>query len=644
MARRAMGGSRRTGTTGLVLTGVSIACTIAVGVAGTSLMEPPLPGAPGASDVSGTLGHLPWSVGLQLSPYLAVGLAAAGLATGTLGLALTLRALRVGWRVNPRALLLAGVAAAIVAGTTRPFGSSDFLSYAAYGRELVTGHNPYAVAPAALARLGDPVARAVQDWAGTPSVYGALASGVFGFASLVGGTSARLTVFVLDLVNAAAFVATGLLLDRLAGGCPTGLAGGCPTGRCPARDRSTRDRSAARLRAAVLWTCNPLLLQILVAGGHVDSLAVAFGVAGIAVAAPAVAGIAVAAPAVAGIAVAAPAVAGTSRVAGVGGVVGGASRAVLFRGVAAGALIGLGFAVKPTVVLIGIGVAIASLTSTAASPSSVASSPSVTPSPVRNTANVNRLRGLIAVSVAIATETAIKLSRSRLSRAVGRSPQPEISRYFVICGLLAGFAVVAAADLVLIGRAGIDQTLRASGMVSVGSPWRVVRTVLSQFMAEPVADEVVRACAIVFTLCLAVALLRGHQLGMRAASPNMDKSGAVAGRVRNGGAVAGRAAFALVLAWLVAWPYVLPWYDALAWALLPLLPASGFDWALLARTAALGFGYLPARSTGITIPPGLRWMEPVIRSAVVPTVLAAVAAFFVLVALRRVCPVRFYRE
>jgi hypothetical protein len=645
------------------LTAVSIACTIAVGAAGTSLMEPPLPGPPGppgASGASGVLGQLPWSVDLRLSPYLAVGLAAAGLAAGTLGLALTLRALRAGWRVIPQAVLLAGVAAAIVAGTTRPFGSSDFLSYAAYGRELVTGHNPYAVAPAALARLGDPVARAVQDWAGTPSVYGALASGVFGFASLLGGASARLTVFVLDLMNAAAFVATGVLLDRLARGRP---AGERPAQGRPAGERSAQDRSAARLRAAVLWTCNPLLLQILVAGGHVDALAVVFGVAGITVAAPAVA---------------------ASRVAG------GSSRAVVFRGVAAGALIGFGFAVKPTVVLIGVGVGIGF-----AAASSAAASPPTTPSPVtsppvRDAANAKRLRDLIAVCGVIAPQTAIKLTRSRFSRVIGRSG-------VVIGGLLAGFAVVAAADLVLIGRAGVAQTLRASGMVSVGSPWRVVRTVLSQFMAEPVADQVVRACAVAFALCLAVALLRGHERCMRAAmvvansalgqrlvsflprfrtgaalriwglcrkcrtrnraatrsainhqhraaSPDRDKPGVEVAGTRDGATLTGRAAFALVLAWLVAWPYVLPWYDALAWALLPLLPTSGFDWVLLARTTALGFGYLPARSAGITIPPGLRWMEPVIRSAITPVVLAAVVVFLIFVTLRRARPACFYRE
>ncbi len=478
------------GSAGLAATGVSIASTIAVAAAGPSLMEPPLPGRPLQP---------PWTLSLHPGPYLAVGLAAAGLAAGTLGLALTLRAMRLGWTVSPRYVLLAGVIAAVVAGATGPFGTSDFLSYAAYGRELVTGHNPYLITPRELARLGDPVARAVQDWAGTPSVYGALATGVFGLASLIGGASARLTVFALDIGNVLAFIATGVLLDRLA----------APRG------------AAARLRAAVLWTCNPLLLQVLVAGSHVDGLAAALSIAGIAVLAPLI-----------------PNDPGSTR--------------PLPRALAAGVILGLGFAVKPTVLLVaaGLGIAVAA-------------------------------RGGI----------------------VGRIP--------VLGGLVAGFGAVAAADLALIGRAGIAQSFRASGMVSVGSPWRVVRTALrGALLSEPAADDVVRVLAVLLMACLAVLLLRRLP--------------------RAGGAAAGRAPFALVLAWLVAWPYLLPWYDALGWALLPLLPASGIDWLLLARTAALGFGYLPARSAGITIPAGLRWMEPVIRSALTPAVLAAVAVLLVL--------------
>ena len=94
----------------------------------------------------------------------------------------------------------------------------------------------------------------------------------------------------------------------------------------------------------------------------------------------------------------------------------------------------------------------------------------------------------------------------------------------------------------------------------------------------------------------------------------------------------------LALAWLFAWPYVLPWYDALAWALLPLVPlapgAEGLTWLLLARTAALGFGYLPARQADAALPPGLGWLQPVIRHGVTPAVLAAATAWLVVLMVR----------
>jgi hypothetical protein len=525
--------ARQLGRAGLTATAVSIGCTIAVAAAGPSLMEPPLPGA---------AGQPPWTLALRLDPYLAVGLAAASLAAGTFGLALTLRAMRLGWAVRPRYVLLAGVIAAIVVGTTGPFGTSDFLSYAAYGRELVSGHNPYLMAPQALARLGDPVARAVQDWAGTPSVYGALASGVFGLASLIGGESARLTVFVLDVLNAAAFVGAGLMLDRLA------------------RRRSApgqRESAGPRLRAAVLWTCNPLLIQVLVAGSHVDGLAAACSIGGIALLAPLIPN-------------------------------GSAGSLPLIRALAAGVVLGLGFSVKPTVLLVFAGLAIMCASD------------------------------LFAVSAAMTTQI------------TNKPPGPAArSARWTFGGLVAGFSAAAAADLALIGRAGIAQSLRASGMVSVGSPWRVVRTILRvTVMSESTADDVVRVLAVVLMVALAVGLLRWLPRGLP----------------RSGGVLAARAPFALVLAWLVAWPYVLPWYDALGWALLPLLPATGLDWLLLARTAALAFGYLPARSAGITIPAGLRWMEPVIRSGVTPVVLTAVALLLVIGLRRRARPRRSARS
>ena len=146
--------------------------------------------------------------------------------------------------------------------------------------------------------------------------------------------------------------------------------------------------------------------------------------------------------------------------------------------------------------------------------------------------------------------------------------------------------------------------------------------------SSSVADELVRWCAVALTVFLAIRLLRTRGYGIVPMAPSAHS------RQANGAIGTVRpevwAGFALVFAWLMAWPYVLPWYDALAWALLPLLPASGLDWLLLARTAVLGFGYLPARSAGITIPGGLRWMEPVLRSAITPVILAFLLVTLVL--------------
>ena len=165
----------RAGQLGLVGIGVSVGLTVAVAVAGPSVMEPVLPGR---------AGQPPWAFAAHPSPYLAVGLTAAALAAGAFGLVLALRAVRGGWSVPARAVLLAGLLAAVALTLVPPFGSSDQLSYAAYGRMLVTGHNPYTTTPAQLAALGDPVARAVQDWFTTSSVYGPLATGAQGLAAL----------------------------------------------------------------------------------------------------------------------------------------------------------------------------------------------------------------------------------------------------------------------------------------------------------------------------------------------------------------------------------------------------------------------------------------------------------------------------
>jgi hypothetical protein len=489
------------GRAGLIAIGVSVACTFAVAVAGPSVMEPVLPGRPGQP---------PWSSGLHPSPYLAVGLTAAGLAAGTLGLVLVLRAIRAGWSVPAGAVLVAGLLAATALTLVPPFGSSDHLSYAAYGRMLVTGHNPYTTTPAQLAALGDPVARAVQDWSGSPSVYGPFGTAIQALASLAGGTSVRLTVFVLGLANLIAFGGTALLLHWM-----------------------TRGRPAWQLRAALLWAANPLLLQVLVAGAHVDSQAVVFGVAAVAV------------------------------------MSGARGEPSAPRAALAGVLIGLGFAVKVTIALVGLGLALAVV--------------------LRAGREWRRQRGQL---------------------------WPRL--FPALAGLAAGFAVTAGTAVAIGGSAMLRQSSQASDMVSIGSPWRVIRTIIHLAVTGSAATDIVKAGAVALAVLLAVLLVRGL--------PPRGGYAAVT--------------FALALAWLFAWPYVLPWYDAFGWALLALVPlASGgaveaLCWLLLARTAALGFGYLPARQADMTLPAGLGWLQPVIRHGVTPAVLAVATVWLVFLMVR----------
>jgi len=210
---------------------------------GPSVVQPRLPG-----------GGPPFALPVHPGPHLVIGLSAAALIAGAAGLGLALLASGRGFTVRPRTLLIGGIVATAALALVPPFGSADHLNYAAYGRMLVLGHNPYTTG--AINLPGDPIADTVEaPWREEVSVYGPLASLEQAFASWIGGDSVRLTIFVLAVLNAAAFILAGWLLYRYA-----------------------RD-PAGRLRAVLLWTANPLLLYHLVAGLHVDTLGIALCVA-----------------------------------------------------------------------------------------------------------------------------------------------------------------------------------------------------------------------------------------------------------------------------------------------------------------------------------------------------------------------------
>lgn len=229
----------------LAAIGASVLLTITIGLLGPSAAVPALAG-PGWQP--------PYSTALGPSPHLVIGLEALAIVLGGLGLLGGLWSLRAG-AFPVRVLVLLGCLVTVVLAFLPPSGSADHLNYAAYGRMVTLGLDPYT--HGAVDLPGDPVARAVEEpWREEASVYGPVATAVQALASWIGGDSVRLTIFVLALVNAAAFIGTGLLLDRF-----------------------TRHDEGARLRAALLWTANPLLIYQLVAGMHVDTLAIACMVA-----------------------------------------------------------------------------------------------------------------------------------------------------------------------------------------------------------------------------------------------------------------------------------------------------------------------------------------------------------------------------
>jgi hypothetical protein len=173
-----------------------------------------------------------------------------------LGLAGMLWAHSQGWRPDPRHLLLVSAAIVAVMVSLTPVGSSDTASYAAYGRIASQGGNPYTTNPLA---WGD---RAYSDlvgtiWKKTPSVYGPVATVIQAFAAWIGGPSAATTIWILMILNGIVFIGVGFLLLKT---------------------------SDDPVRATLFWAANPVLIQQLVSGGHLDTFVAAAAICSIQVA------------------------------------------------------------------------------------------------------------------------------------------------------------------------------------------------------------------------------------------------------------------------------------------------------------------------------------------------------------------------
>jgi alpha-1,6-mannosyltransferase len=236
--------AHRRGRLALALIAVSIALVLLTGLLGPSAAEAALPGRIVSPPFWFAAAPPGWLV--TVLPDLAIGCGAAGLA-------LAWSALGRGWSPSLRGLIAASYGAAGAMVLVPPMLSADHLVYAAYGRLVTTGGNPYTQTAHTLVLRGDPVGLAVQPpWTNTSSVYGPVATAEQTLASWIGGDSAHTTVFVLAFLGAAAYLGMGAMLRRL----------GDP------------------VRVSVLFGLNPLLLLETVNAAHLDAFAVLFAIAG----------------------------------------------------------------------------------------------------------------------------------------------------------------------------------------------------------------------------------------------------------------------------------------------------------------------------------------------------------------------------
>src|SRR5262249_14050016 len=179
---------------------------VAVAVSGAGLLLGMLVGATAPNAET-----LPIRLPLSVLPALAhhVILASVMLYAGDilacLGLAGMLWAHSQGWRPNPRHLLLVSAAIVAVMVSLTPVGSSDTASYAAYGHIAAQGGDPYTTNPQA---WGDYAYWHVVGtmWKTQSSVYGPVATMIQSFAASIGGADVATTIWVLMILNGAAFI------------------------------------------------------------------------------------------------------------------------------------------------------------------------------------------------------------------------------------------------------------------------------------------------------------------------------------------------------------------------------------------------------------------------------------------------------
>lgn len=460
---------------------ISLLLMIAIMVAGPSAVVPQIPR---------TWPVPPLWFALHLSPATATVIIYAAIVLGAAGVACGLVAVRRGARPNLRLLAAGAIAAIAVLSVLPPAGSTDSLSYAAYGRIAELGHNPYVMTPLQLRQSGDPIGQqTTRNWQTDPSLYGPVATASEWAAAELGGTSISYIIFWLKLLYALCFGAVALALDRL-----------------------LRSNPAARARAHLLWTVNPLMLWAVMGGAHADGLGAGLGILGLLVARTT-----------------AP-----------------DAKLQPGRAFAAALLVGAAVGVKAPF-----------------------------------------------APLALALAWSARHSIKTLAAAAAGGTLTLVSGY-----LIAGLAAVT------------DLAWRSGNLVTFDSFWRLFYPPFG-YASEPAGLEIIAAVA-----CVAMAGLLAWRL-----PPGPPQLPAI------------RPALVLMLAWLLVWPLQRPWYDAIAFCLLAVVPASRLDWLMLVRAVPAAMAVATGAAANHLHPPALvrviafvgNDLSPWVRLAAVVAAVAACA-------------------
>jgi hypothetical protein len=481
----------------------SVAVMVAVSLAGPSLSVVNMP-RPAAGP--------PWWIWLHPSAARLTFALWAAVAAGGIGVIAALMAVTRGARPSIRALTAFAVIVVGLLTVLPAAGSTDILDYAANGRMAATGQSPYVTTPLQLKQSGDPIGRWIPaTWETSVSVYGPVATAEEWAAAELGGTSMARITFWLKLWNSIAFGVVVLLLDR-----------------------TLRSDPARRLRGHLLWTVNPLLLWEIVASGHIDGLAAAFGLLGILLLR-----IQTGPPdgqlgdqpsgQLGGHVVARPAQRPTQRLA-------------LSRFLLAGLCIGVAAAIKIPYAAFGLGVLWAGL----------AGASGVEPEGAGWT-----VRGGLG-----------RAALGGVSRAARRSVAP-------LAAAAAGFLLVLAPVYAVAGRPAISVLVSRGPATTWDTMYQIFYrpfgyTAFGAFLVPP---HLTAIAAVAFLAVAILAFLRfpDGTPQLPALSP----------------------ALALSLAWLLVWSYQRPWYDVMAICLLAVYPASRLDWLVLGRLILTAPVYLP---------------------------------------------------